>query len=142
VALASAAVVRAYKISKRFDCDISALCAGLAIEVDSAGSVAAARLAFGGMAATVKRAAACEAALVGQPWNEATLAAAQAAIARDFAPLSDMRASAGYRLQVAQNLLRRFWLETRADAPLAAGEASVWGDLRPGAPRAALAATP
>jgi xanthine dehydrogenase small subunit len=53
-----------------------------------------------------------------------------------------MRASAGYRLQVAQNLLRRFWLETRADAPLAAGEASVWGDLRPGAPRAALAATP
>jgi xanthine dehydrogenase small subunit len=142
VALASAAVVRAYKISKRFDCDISALCAGLAIEVDSAGSVAAARLAFGGMAATVKRAAACEAALVGQPWNEATLAAAQAAIARDFAPLSDMRASAGYRLQVAQNLLRRFWLETRAVAPLAAGEASVWGDLRPGAPRAALAATP
>ena len=132
--------VRAYKISKRFDCDISALCAGLAIAVDGAGSVGAARLAFGGMAATVKRAAQAEAALVGQPWNEATLAAAQAALGRDFAPLSDMRASAAYRLQVAQNLLRRFWLETRGDAPLGAGEVSVWGELREAAPRAA--ATP
>ena len=120
VPLDTAAQVRAYKISKRFDCDISALCAGLAIELDAAGKVVAARLAFGGMAATVQRAAQGEAALVGAVWNEATLAAAQDALARDFTPLSDMRASAAYRLQVAQNLLRRFWLETRRDAPLGA----------------------
>jgi xanthine dehydrogenase small subunit len=138
VPLATRAAVRAYKISKRFDCDISALCAGLAIERDRAGTIVAARLAFGGMAATVRRAAQGEAALVGEPWNEATLAAAQSALGRDFAPLSDLRASAAYRLQVAQNLLRRFWLETRGDAPLGAGQASVWGDVR----RSALAAPP
>ena len=129
VPLESRAVVRAYKISKRFDCDISAVCAGLAIELDEAGTIAAARLAFGGMAATVKRAALAEDALVGGAWDETTLAAAQDALASDFAPLTDMRASAAYRLQVAQNLLRRFWLETRREAPLAAGESSVWSTM-------------
>ena len=118
-------VVRAYKISKRFDCDISAVCAGLALDMQG-GHVVAARLAFGGMAGTVKRAALAEAALVGQPWTEATLQAAQAALAQDFKPLSDMRASAAYRLQVAQNLLRRLWLETRPDAPLPESAVSVW----------------
>jgi xanthine dehydrogenase small subunit len=129
VPLESRAAVRAYKISKRFDCDISAVCAGLAIELDGAARVQAARLAFGGMAATVRRAARAEAALVGQAWDETALVAAQAALASDFAPLSDMRASAAYRLQVAQNLLRRFWLETRPNAPLAASESSVWSTL-------------
>ena len=81
------------------------------------------------MAATVKRAAATEAAIVGQPWSEATVVAAQQALALDFAPLSDMRASAAYRLQVAQNLLRRLWLETRRDAPLALHETSVWSAM-------------
>ena len=123
------AAVRAYKISKRFDCDISAVCAGLAIELDDAGTVVAARLAFGGMAATVQRAARAEAALVGKAWDEAAVAAAQAALASDFAPLTDMRASAAYRMQVAQNLLQRFWLETRANAPLAASESSVWSAM-------------
>ncbi len=117
--------VRAYKISKRFDCDISAVCAGLALEVNGS-QVVAARLAFGGMAATVRRAAGAEAALVGQAWTEATLQAAQAALAQDFKPLSDMRASAAYRLQVAQNLLRRLWLETRPEAPLPESAVSVW----------------
>jgi len=131
VPLDNRAQVRAYKISKRFDCDISAVCAALAIELDAAGAIGSARLAFGSMAATVERAAQAEAALVGQPWSEATLTAAQAALARDFTPLSDMRASSAYRLQVAQNLLRRFWLETRADAPLAGDAVSVWGGLRP-----------
>ena len=70
------AQVRAYKISKRFDCDISALCAGLAIELDG-DTVREVRLAFGGMAATVKRAAAAEAALLGQPWTQASVDAAQ-----------------------------------------------------------------
>ena len=117
--------VRAYKISKRFDSDISAVCAALTLEVED-GRITATRLAFGGMAATVRRAAKAEAALQGQPWLETTLQAAQAALALDFKPLSDMRASAAYRLQVAQNLLRRLWLETRADAPLPESAVSVF----------------
>jgi len=117
--------VRAYKISKRFDCDISAVCAALAIELEG-DRITAARLAYGGMAATVRRATRAEAALLGQPWTEATLRAAMAALARDYTPLTDMRASAGYRLQVAQNLLRRFWLETRAVDPLPESAVNVW----------------
>ena len=117
--------VRAYKISKRFDCDISALCAGFAIELDG-DVVRAVRLAFGGMAAIVRRAAQAEAALVGRRWDEAALHAAQAALASDFEPLTDMRASAGYRQQVARNLLQRFWLETRPHDPLPAQATSVW----------------
>ncbi len=117
--------VRAYKISKRFDCDISALCAALAIELDGE-RIAAVRIACGGMAATVCRARGAEAALQGQPWTEATLQAAQVALAQDYQPLSDMRASAGYRLQVAQNLLRRFWLETRPADPLPESAVSVF----------------
>jgi xanthine dehydrogenase small subunit len=120
--------VRAYKISKRFDCDISAVCAAASIELDG-DVVRTVRLAYGGMAAVVKRAVLAEAALAGQPWNEATLIAAQTALAQDFAPLTDMRASAGYRLQVAQNLLRRLWLETRADDPLPAGATSVFATM-------------
>jgi xanthine dehydrogenase small subunit len=121
----SGQVVRGYKVSKRFDCDISAVCAGLSLHLQD-GQVAAARLAFGGMAATVRRALAAEDALNGQPWTEATLQAAQAALARDFQPLTDMRASAGYRLQVAQNLLRRWWLETRPENPLPEAAVNVW----------------
>ncbi len=125
VPLRSGPQVRAYKISKRFDCDISAVCAGLAITLDG-DRVAAARFAYGGLAATVKRAARAEAAVVGQPWNEATLQAATAALAEDFKPLTDMRASAGYRQQVAANLLRRFWLETRPQDPLPESAVSVF----------------
>ncbi len=117
--------VQAYKVSKRFDSDISALCAGLALELDGE-RIAQVRLAFGGMAATVRRAAQAEAALQGRAWDEAALADAQAALARDFQPLSDLRASAGYRLSVAQNLLRRFWLQTRPGAPLTEAQLSVW----------------
>ncbi|MBH1987361.1 MAG: xanthine dehydrogenase small subunit, partial [Burkholderiales bacterium] len=67
-----------------------------------------------------------EAALVGQVWSEATLRAAQAALAQDFQPLTDLRASASYRLRTARNLLERFWLETRTDAPLPASAVQVW----------------
>jgi xanthine dehydrogenase small subunit len=142
VPLASRATVRAYKISKRFDCDISAVCAGLAIELDGAGVVVAARLAFGGMAATVARASRAEAALVGQAWDDAAVAVAQAALASDFVPLTDMRASAAYRMQVAQNLLKRFWLETRRETPLAASESSVWSTLAHALPALRVEATP
>jgi xanthine dehydrogenase small subunit len=130
-AVQSPAALRAYKISKRFDSDISAVSAGLWLQLDGE-AVRDVRLAFGGMAAIVKRAAGAEAALRGRPWDETALQAAQAALAADFKPLTDMRASAAYRLQVAQNLLRRFWLETRLDAPLAEAQVSVFA-REPGA---------
>jgi xanthine dehydrogenase small subunit len=120
--------LRAYKISKRFDSDISALCLGAAIELDGE-TVREVRLAYGGMAAVVKRAAAAEAALVGKPWTQGSVAAAQAALAEDFKPLTDMRASAAYRMQVAQNLLQRFWLETRAKDPLPTDATSVFAAM-------------
>ena len=141
VPLDTPATLRAYKISKRFDCDISAVCAGLALERDGS-VVGAARLAFGGMAATVRRAAAAEAALLGRPWDQAAVGRAQAALASDFTPLSDMRASAAYRLQVAQNLLLRFWLETRDDDPLAASASSVWSRADAAPDRQADVASP
>jgi xanthine dehydrogenase small subunit len=117
--------LRAYKLSKRFDSDISGLAAGLALTLDG-GVVRDARFAFGGLAATVRRAAQAEAAVRGQPWTEATVERAAAALAQDFTPITDLRASAGYRQRAAANLLRRLWLETRADAPLAAAEVSVF----------------
>lgn len=123
---AFARTVRADKVSKRYDSDISAVATGFAIALDGDGRVREVRLAFGGMAAVVKRAAAAEAALVGRAWDEAALADAQAALAQDFAPLTDLRASAAYRLRVAQNLLRRFWLETRAHDPLPPEATRVW----------------
>ncbi|OJU89451.1 MAG: xanthine dehydrogenase small subunit [Burkholderiales bacterium 66-5] len=120
--------VRGYKISKRFDCDISAICAGMAVELDG-DIVRSVRLAYGGMAGTVKRAAHAEAVLLGQPWTQEAAHAAQQALAQDFSPLTDMRATSGYRMQVAQNLLQRLWLETRAVAPLAGHATSVFSVL-------------
>ncbi|TGN54796.1 xanthine dehydrogenase small subunit, partial [Paracoccus liaowanqingii] len=102
--------IAAYKITKRHDSDITAVAAGLCLEVQG-GVITDARLAFGGMAATPKRARAAEAALQGQPFAESSFDAAARALAQDFTPLSDMRASADYRALVARNLLRRFWLE-------------------------------
>lgn len=99
-----------YKVSKRIDQDISAVCAGLAVTV-SDGVVTAARLAYGGMAAVPKRAYHGEQALLGAPWNESAIDGAAAALAQDFTPLTDMRASSDYRQAVAANLLRRFWFE-------------------------------
>jgi xanthine dehydrogenase small subunit len=110
-------VFRAYKISKRFDQDISALLGVFALDLDGDGTIIDARVAFGGMAATPRRARATEDALRGQPWNEGTLRAARAAIATDFAPISDMRASDWYRRTVAANLLTRLFTETAPGAP-------------------------
>jgi xanthine dehydrogenase small subunit len=109
---------RTYKLAKRFDQDISAVCAAFAFKLDG-GRIAEARIAFGGMAATPKRAARAETALTGQQWSEDNLRLAMDLLAQDYAPLTDMRASSGYRMKAAQNLLRRFWFETRVDAPLA-----------------------
>lgn len=104
-------VFRAYKVSKRFDQDITAALGAFNLKIED-GVVAAARLAYGGMAATPKRAAAAEAALLGQPWNEAAVTRAMAALEDDFQPLTDWRASSEYRMKVAQNLLRRCFIET------------------------------
>ncbi|MDE0921537.1 xanthine dehydrogenase small subunit [Aurantimonas coralicida] len=104
----------AHKISKRLDSDISAVMAAFRLTVEGEGPgtrVTDARLAFGGMAGVPKRAARAEAALVGRPFGPDTIEIAVAALAEDFTPLTDMRASAGYRLKTAQNLLRRFLLQ-------------------------------
>lgn len=104
------AKIAAYKISKRRDSDIAAVAAGFCITVEG-GTITQARIAFGGMAATPKRAAKAEAALAGQPFAADSFDAAARALADDFQPLSDWRASADYRQTVAANLFRRFWLE-------------------------------
>ncbi|MDO6443144.1 xanthine dehydrogenase small subunit [Marinobacter sp. 2_MG-2023] len=95
-----------HKVSKRLDDDISAVLGAFRLTIDK-GVVLACRLAFGGMAAVPARALHAEAALTGQPWNEESVQAAITALTSDFSPLSDARASSGYRLQVAGNLLRR-----------------------------------
>ena len=104
---------RAYKVSKRLDDDISAVCAAFNLVVED-GVVQDARIAFGGMAAIPKRASACEAALKGAVFNQAQIERACVALAEDFTPLSDFRASKEYRLLTAQNLLRKFFLELNA----------------------------
>jgi len=108
---------RTYKLSKRFDSDISAVCAAFSFIADG-DTLRDPRIAFGGMAATPRRAARTEAALGGAHWHEASAQAAMIALGEDFAPLSDMRASAAYRLETAKGLLYRFWLETRPHDPL------------------------
>ncbi|WP_411033006.1 xanthine dehydrogenase small subunit [Shinella sp. BYT-45] len=104
-----------YKVSKRRDEDISALCGAFRVALSPDGTVTDARLCFGGMAGTPKRAANVEAALVGKPWTEATVEAARPAFKADYQPLTDWRATAEYRLLAAKNLLTRFFLETSGE---------------------------
>ncbi|MCF8485916.1 MAG: xanthine dehydrogenase small subunit [Rhodobacteraceae bacterium] len=100
--------LRCYKLSKRFDQDISAVlgCFNLTI---TEGVVTAARIAFGGMAGVPKRASRVEAALIGQPFTLASASQCAPLMAQDFAPMTDMRASAAYRLTTAQNMLIRYF---------------------------------
>ncbi len=107
---------RCFKVAKRFDQDISAVCGAFRLDV-TGGVVRDIRIGFGGVAATPARARKAEAALLGQPWTEATVQAGMAAMDLDFTPISDMRASAAYRRTVARNLLYKVFLETAADAP-------------------------
>ncbi len=106
-------IFRAYKVSKRLDDDISAVCAAFDLSVEN-GVIADARVAFGGMAAIPKRAVACEGALIGASFTLETAERACEALAQDFTPLTDFRASREYRLLVAQNLLRKCFLEQHA----------------------------
>jgi xanthine dehydrogenase small subunit len=116
-------LLRAYKVSKRFDQDISAVFTCFAITVD-AGRIVRARVGCGGVAAVPARARSTEAALEGQPFAESTLDAAARVLAAEFTPIDDMRASAGYRRIALGNLLRRFWHETGAThgAPVRVGD--------------------
>ncbi|MEM1110459.1 MAG: xanthine dehydrogenase small subunit [Pseudomonadota bacterium] len=107
--------LQAYKISKRLEDDISAVCAVFWLRLDGE-LISDVRLAFGGMAAVPKRASAAEQVLLGQTFDESALSAAAATLVNDFAPISDMRASADYRLQVARNLFQRLWLARGVDA--------------------------
>ena len=104
----AAPALRCYKLSKRFDQDISAVCGCFNISVEK-DTVTSARIAFGGMAGTPRRAASVERALVGQPWSEDTISTVLPRFSDDFTPLTDMRASAKYRLATAQNMLRRYF---------------------------------
>ncbi|GHA07286.1 xanthine dehydrogenase small subunit [Oceanisphaera arctica] len=104
---------RVYKLSKRLDDDISAVCGAFNLTIED-GIVTDARIGFGGMAAVPKRAAACEQALIGQPWNHATVKAAMKALTGDFEPLSDFRASKEYRSKTATNLLYKFFIEQQS----------------------------
>ena len=116
--LAPDEVFRTYKVSKRYDQDISAVIGAYRLTV-SDGRVSDARIAYGGMAATPKRARTAERALIGEAWSEAAVAAAKRAIANDFEPIDDFRAGARYRAAVAANLLNHLYFETAggADAP-------------------------
>lgn len=104
--------LRAYKISKRFDDDISAVCLVLNLDIAD-GTVQRASIGAGGVAATPACARQTEAALTGQPWTEATAQRAAAVLQAEFSPISDMRASGAYRRQVLGSLLQRYWLETQ-----------------------------
>ncbi|MDD9716866.1 xanthine dehydrogenase small subunit [Dinoroseobacter sp. PD6] len=103
--------LRVYKLSKRMDQDISAVCGAFNITL-AEGRVTGARIAFGGMAGTPHRAKAVETALISAPWSLETVTAAAERMGDDYAPMSDMRASAAYRLRTAQNMLVRYFHET------------------------------
>jgi len=104
-------VFRSYKISKRFDQDISAVLGAFKVEIED-NFVKSVRIAFGGMASTPKRAKLCEDSLLGAHWTETTIKLAKRALEQDFAPISDVRATKKYRQSVAKNLLERFFVET------------------------------
>ena len=103
-------MVRVYKVSKRFDDDISASCGAICMRIED-GKITKARIAFGGMAEIPRRAVKCEEALEGRDWNEETIKLGMEAIQKDFSPISDFRATKDYRLQVSQNLLLRYFYE-------------------------------
>ncbi|MBT8076984.1 MAG: xanthine dehydrogenase small subunit, partial [Gammaproteobacteria bacterium] len=108
---AAGTLFNTYKVSKRFDQDISAVCGAFRVRV-AGGIIEEARIAFGGMAAIPQRAGAAEAALCGNAWTEQSVRDAMPLLDRDFKPISDMRSSSEYRRQVCKNLLLRFWFES------------------------------
>lgn len=109
--------VRSYKITKRFDQDISSVCGAFSMTLED-DTVAQIKICYGGVAAIPQRASACEQALLGKRWSESTVHEAMRTLQRDFQPITDMRASSRYRSTVARNLLYKFFLETSGFARL------------------------
>jgi xanthine dehydrogenase small subunit len=104
--------MRIYKISKRFDDDISAICLGLNFQITN-GVVTQASIGVGGVAATPVRAIKTEAACAHKDWSKATIDHIKTVLRAEFKPISDMRASGAYRTEVLGNLLERYWLESQ-----------------------------
>ncbi len=104
--------LKVYKISKRYDDDISAVCLAVNLHIEN-GIVSSASIGAGGVAATPVRAVKTEAALKGKTWTQATVQQAMKVLREEFSPISDMRASGAYRVQVLGNLLQRYWLESQ-----------------------------
>jgi xanthine dehydrogenase small subunit len=104
-------------LSKRFDQDIATVIGAFLLERRN-GVVSQFRAAYGGMAPCPMRAASVEAAVNGKPWIQERMANIDAAVARDFTPITDHRGGAAYRLRAAANLLRRFQWETSSRIPL------------------------
>lgn len=117
-------LLRVYKVSKRFEDDISAVCLAVQLHLTD-GRVAQASIGVGGVAATPVRARQTEAALTGQPWTPASVDAAMATLRAEFQPISDMRASSDYRRQVLGNLLQRFWRESQGEAAVSLADVSL-----------------
>jgi xanthine dehydrogenase small subunit len=99
---------RFYKVAKRRTDDISTVCAAIAVTLDASSHIARARFAYGGVAATPIRALEAEQAVLGRPWNSATIQLAQQTLARTLKPMTDHRGSAEYRLAMAQSLLEKY----------------------------------
>ena len=118
---------RTYKLSRRYDSDISAISAGFSLKLEG-DIVTDIKIAFGGVAAIPKRARAAEQQLLGIRWNESAIHKAMAILVSEFTPLSDMRASAENRVQSMQNLLYRFYLETQPGKPMLAEQISVFAE--------------
>ena len=112
-----------YKVSKRVEDDISAVCLAMQLHIEQ-GVVQTVRIGAGGVAATPARAVKTEAVLHGRAWNEASIQQAQAAIDKEFSPISDMRASAAYRQLVLRQLLQRAWLEQQGHGMVQLADAS------------------
>ena len=117
--------LRCYKLCKRFDQDISAVCAAFALRLDG-DQVASISIVLGGMAAIPSAASKTEKQLLGKAWTEETVVVAMESLKQDFTPMSDMRASAAYRQQASSNLLYRFYLETRPQSALQSGQVNVF----------------
>ena len=111
---------RAYKIAKRFDQDISALCGAFWLHLEN-GFIKDVRICYGGMAETPKRALKCEQKLKNYPFNTTVINSAAATLSQDYTPLTDVRASRSYRQHVAANLLSRFYYDVCGEENL-----SVW----------------
>ena len=103
---------KAYKISKRFDDDISSVCAAFNLTIIK-NKIENVRIAYGGMAAVPKRAIFCEKILLKSSITDETINKAKKAMEKDFSPINDMRASGSYRMKVAKNLLEKCFAEIK-----------------------------